>query len=191
MNRRTYIKSILSVGILGTASYSMFKWFDINQPIDANTLHDHEALIAELAEVIIPKTDTPGAKDALVHQFIIKVMLNCNHARQQQIFLRGLEDLESYTLNHYQRSFLKCGQEEKEAVVRYFSEHAAYSIEILNKVQKKLWGQSFFTKFRNLTVEGYCLSQQGATLGLNYDYIPGNFVACIPLQANQKSWATK
>ncbi|EDM38240.1 Twin-arginine translocation pathway signal [Pedobacter sp. BAL39] len=191
MNRRTYIKSILAVGVLGTASYSLFKWLDINQPIDVKSLQGYEPLIAELAEVIIPRTDTPGAKDAFVHQFIIKVILNCNHARQQQIFMRGLEDLEQYTNDQYQQSFLKCSQAQKESVVQYFSDHAAYSTELLNKVQKRLWGQSFFTKFRNLTVEGYCLSEPGATQGLAYDYIPGNFMACVPLQANQKSWATK
>jgi len=154
-------------------------------------LQGYGPLIAELAEVIIPRTDTPGAKDAFVHQFIIKVILNCNHPRQQQIFMRGLEDLEQYTHDQFHQSFIKCSQVEKESIVQHFSDHAAYSMEILNKVQKKLWGVSFFTKFKNLTVEGYCLSEAGATQGLAYDYIPGTFIACTPLQANQKSWATK
>jgi hypothetical protein len=61
---------------------------------------------------------------------------------------------------------------------------------MLNKINKKLFGESFFFKLKELTIEGYCLSQPGATIGLAYDYIPGKYEGCTPLKPNQKSWAT-
>jgi hypothetical protein len=191
VNRRTYLKNALMVGGLGLTSFSVFKWFDINTPVSADKLWAKQNLIAALAEVIIPATDTPGAKEALVHQYIISVILNCNNFRQQNIFMNGLEDLEKDTADTYNKDFLNCTLAEKEAVMRHFSEHADYSFRILNKVHDKLWGETFYTKLYHLTVEGYCLSKPGATQGLAYDYIPGHYEACIPLKPNQKSWATK
>ncbi|MGY0037942.1 gluconate 2-dehydrogenase subunit 3 family protein [Pedobacter sp. NJ-S-72] len=55
----------------------------------------------------------------------------------------------------------------------------------------KFLGIPFFIILKQLTVEGYCTSQTGATKGLAYDYIPRTFASCIPLTKNQRSWATK
>ena len=169
----------------------LFKWFDLNKPIDAAVLWDKKAVIAELAELIIPRTDSPGAKDAGVPTYIINVILNCNPVRQQHKFCEGLLALENYAEDQYGRNFLKCDATQKAAVLQHSAQNADYSIAILNKINNKYFGQSFFSKLKGLTVEGYCLSMAGATQGLAYDYIPGKYEACIPLKPNQKSWATK
>lgn len=191
MNRRTYIKNSLIFGTLGLASFSAFKWFEFSKQIDPKTLWDKKELIGELAEVIIPETDTPGAKAASVNVYIINVLLNCTDAKQQNKFLTGLDDLENYSIDKYGKTFLKCNLTEKDAIVEHFADHSGYSNRLINKINNKLLGEPFYSKLRNLTIEGYCLSQLGATQGLAYDYIPGKFESCIPLQKNQKSWATK
>lgn len=191
MNRRTYIKNILIFGTLGLTSFSAFKWFELTAQIDPKTLWDKKDLIGELAEVIIPETDTPGAKAASVNIYIINVILNCTDRKQQNKFLSGLNDLESYSIDTYNKSFLKCNESEKNTIVQYFADHSGYSNRLINKINNKLLGEPFYSKLRNLTIEGYCLSKLGATQGLAYDYIPGKFESCIPLQKNQKSWATK
>lgn len=191
MNRRTYLKGILAAGAVGTASFSLFKWFDLNKPVDASALWEKKAVIAELAEMIIPRTDTPGAKDANVHTYIIEVILNCSPVRQQHKFFYGLTDLEKYAQDEYGKDFLRCSEAQKQLILEHSSKNADYSNRILNKINNKIFGQSFFSKLKALTVEGYCHSMAGATQGLAYDYIPGKFEACIPLKPNQKSWATK
>lgn len=191
MDRRGYLKTVLSVGVAGVTSFSLFKWFDLNKRVDPGKLWDKRAIIAEIAELIIPETDTPGAKSVGVDLYIIEVMINCNLVRQQHKFYAGLEDLESYSSNIYNQDFLNCSINQKRAVLQHFADNAEYSSRILNKINNKFFGQSFFSKIRNLTVEGFCLSKQGATQALAYDYIPGGFEACIPIQPRQKSWATK
>jgi hypothetical protein len=191
VNRRTYLKAALALGTFGAASLSLFKWFDLNRQIDASGLWAKKAIIAELAEMIIPRTDTPGARDANVQNYIISVILNCNPVRQQHKFFYGLEDLEKYAKDQYGKEFMDCDAIQKLEVLTYSSQNAEYSSRILNKINNKFFGQSFFSKLKALTVEGYCLSMLGATQGLAYDYIPGKYEACIPLQMNQKSWATK
>jgi hypothetical protein len=191
LKRRTYLKGLLAAGALSATSFSLFKWLDVNKPVEPARLWEKRALIAELAEMIIPRTNTPGAKDALVHDYIINVILNCNHVKQQHKFFYGLTDLEKYATDQYGKEFLQCNASQKMKILEHSSKNAQYSYGILNKINNKFFGQSFFSKLKNLAVEGYCLSRLGATEGLAYDYIPGNYEACIPLQPNQKSWATK
>lgn len=191
MNRRSYIKTTLFAGALGLSSFAAFKWFDINRPYIPGDFAKKSALLAALAEVIIPETDTPGARTAQVHQYIIGVLSNCMPARQQHKFYAGLESVEQYAFDRFGKSFVACDQQQQQAVVAHAAGDTGYSNRILNKINTKLFGKPFFVNLKDLTVEGYCFSQAGATRGLDYDYIPGRYEACIPLNPNQKSWATK
>jgi len=191
MNRRTSIKQIFVVGALGVSTLSVFKWFQANSVVKAESFDHYKNLLAELAETIIPKTDTPGAKDAQVEVFIIKMMQFCEDRKTQHNFLNGLHSLETYTFSKYDHDFIRCNKSQRAQVLAYFEEKSYYSINILNKINYKLLGSPFFTKLKELTVQGYCTSQIGATNGLAYDYIPGTYEACIPLSKNQRSWATK
>lgn len=191
MNRRTTIKSLLGLGAVGFSSFSVYEWINYNHSIDANLFTKNKTLIAELAEVIIPRTDTPGAKDAKVEDFILGVLQSCTEPREQHFFLNGLTDLQKYAADKYDRSFVNCNKDQKIAIVQHFEKKATYGISILDKINYKFIGMPFFTKLKQLTVEGYCISQVGATQGLAYDYVPGKFEACISLRPGQRSWATK
>ncbi len=191
MNRRTLLKSIAAVVTLGGAGGVLYNFLTPGDGIPLADLPKNKALVAELAETIIPRTNTPGAKDAGVENYIIKMITENTDVKMQHSFLAGLKSVEEYAKDKYDKDFILCSQEEKHAVVKHFEERATYSISILNKVQRKFLGAPFFYQLRDLTVEGYCTSQLGATQGLAYDYVPVTFQACIPLQPNQLSWATK
>ncbi|MCZ4222996.1 gluconate 2-dehydrogenase subunit 3 family protein [Pedobacter rhodius] len=190
MNRRSYLKSLAIIGVIAS-SFSGYKWYQLHQSVNPRDLLDKELLIAEIAEIIIPQTDTPGAKSANVHKYIMDVIINCTDVKVQNHFIRGLNDFEDYAISSYEKPFLKCSTKEKTSIVQHFADNANYKYAILNKINNKFLGENFFSKFRNLTIEGYCRSKSGATEGLCYDYIPGNYDACIPIKINQKSWATK
>lgn len=191
MNRRSYFKRILVLGALGGASFSIFKWKELTRQVDPVLLWSKKDLVAELSEIIIPETDTPGAKSANVADYIIKVLINCMDIKKQNKFCSGLELVESHSMRNYGKSFLNCSDQEKQTVFEYIANHSGFSYRILNRINKKIFGESFYITLKDLTIEGYCMSKPGATQGLAYDYIPGNFEACIKLKPNQKSWATK
>ena len=191
MNRRSYLKSVLILGVAGAASFSIFEWFELKGPIQLSKIMDKRNVLAELVEVIIPATDTPGAKAAMVHDYIINLMISCNTPRMQKTFISGIQDMEDYAVQNYKKDFLKCSSAEKHAIMDHFSKNTGYSNRFLNKVSDKLFGAPFYLRLRSVTVEGYCMSKLGATQGLAYDYIPGTYEACIPIRPNQKSWATK
>ncbi|WP_052495982.1 gluconate 2-dehydrogenase subunit 3 family protein [Pedobacter lusitanus] len=192
MDRRSYLKSVAGLAVAGTASFSVFKWFSIHRKVVPAEFSSKHELLAELAEMIIPQTDTPGAKAANVHEYIIAVMVDCTSVKEQNKFIDGIAELEEYAAREYGKEFLKCNPAERKAVLKQMAKNSSgYSYKILNKINNKIFGKPFFLKLRELTVEGYCQSRLGATQGLAYDYIPGTFEACIPIRPNQRSWATK
>jgi hypothetical protein len=48
-------------------------------------------IIAEVAEMIIPKTSTPGAKDTGVPAFIVMMMQDCYKTPEHTSFLEGVK----------------------------------------------------------------------------------------------------
>lgn len=191
MDRKTAIKSIVALITLGGASGALYKFLSPGEAIPITDLPKKKALIAELAETIIPRTNTPGAKDAGVEHYIIKMITENTEAKMQKSFLAGICSVEKYAMDEFGKPFTTCSANQKKQVLKHFEDKATYSIGILNKVNKKLFGAPFFFQLRDLTVEGYCTSMTGATQGMAYDYVPVTFEACIPLQKNQLAWATK
>jgi hypothetical protein len=188
MNRRTSIKNILILGLFGT-SISNCKWIVNSNSTRIESIYLHKELIAELAETIIPATNTPGAKDAKVEDFIIKFILEYADSRTQNKFLSGLEKLQEYSKNRYNKVFQACSLSDKISILEHY-ENKGFRSRILNKIEIKLFGESFFHKLKSLTTIGFCTSKIGATEALAYDPVPINYIACIPLVQGQKSWAT-
>jgi len=191
LNRRTSLKGILTLGILGVSSFSVYNWINLHRKISLTELLSFKQLLAELAETIIPETDTPGAKRAGVENYILNVISNCTSKVDQNRFLIGLHDVENHSLVEYNKSFILCKDKERVEILNFFQAKDVYKYQIIKRFHNKILGQTFFSKLKQLTVEGYCCSEIGATKGLAYDYIPGKYHACIALNPNQKSWATK
>lgn len=190
MNRRTVLKISGILGLTGAVSVAGYKYIESPKPVPAY-FKQNESLIAELAEHIIPGTDTPGAKEAMVHLFIINILLNCASERDKRTFAGGLEDLSIYSKHLYQKDFLKCSVAEQHEIVSYFEKKGRLYPGLLGKVQKKILGEPFFSLLKKYTINGYCTSFLGATKNFRYDYIPVTFDACIPYETNEPSWATK
>ena len=191
MNRRKAIRNIFLVtgaAVIGGAGY---EWYSITKKPKLAELAGYKELLSELAETIIPATNTPGAKDAQVGEFIYKMVIDCSDVRAQNKFLYGLHDVEDYCHSKYGQSFIKCTVQQREETLLYFEKKGKRYNGIIGKVQHKFLGDSFFETLKNYTVIGYATSMQGATQGFAYDYIPGSFEANVSLKPGQRSWATK
>lgn len=191
MKRRKAIGRIALVGGGAVAAYSGYKWYEISKSPDIRYLEERRELIGELADTIIPKTDSPGAKEANVQDYIIVMIKDCTETKTQNKFIEGLQELENYAGSKYGQSFQKCNSAQRQEILRYFEEKGKNYGGIAGKIRNRFLGKSFFTTLKELTAEGYCTSELGATQGLAYAFIPGRYDACIPLQPGQKGWATK
>lgn len=189
MNRRTALKGIFGIAGLGAASYAGYKYFSGGVRHSRGQLKDYYNLISELVDVIIPPTDTPGAKEALVQDYIVDFMEDCASSKEYNNFINGLIDLQEDCEVKYGNSFEKCSSEQKVEILKSFE--SGMSNGIISKINNKIKGRSFYNILRTLTVEGYCTSSIGATQHLAYRPVPGKYKAITELGANQKAWATR
>jgi Gluconate 2-dehydrogenase subunit 3 len=73
----------------------------------AQVFDDHQIeTVAVLAELIIPKTDTPGAREALVHQHLDRI-LSVSPEPARVNFLEGLWWLDGYCLQSEAKPFIE------------------------------------------------------------------------------------
>jgi hypothetical protein len=191
MKRRKAISYIALGGAGGALAVSGYKWYDWNKKPDDIFIEYHKELIAALAETIIPATDTPGAKDAGVPEFMIVLLNDCTDRKSKNKFIDGLKELRKYCLDKHGKEYQHCTEEQQYIVLKHFEEQGKAWPGLLGKVQDKFLGRSFFATLKHYTVEGYGTSRLGATKGLVYIPVPGSYHGCIPLQPGQKAWATK
>jgi len=191
MNRRKAIARILLITGGSVAAYSGYKLWDWNKSPDIKYLEQRKDLIAALAETIIPATDSPGAKEAGVNNYIITMIKDCTEIKSQNKFIDGLKELERYCSSSFSKTYQQCSLQQQHQTLKHFEERGRAYSGIVGKVENKFFGKSFFETLKNYTAEGYCTSEAGATKGLSYLYIPGKYIGCMPLQQGQKSWATQ
>jgi gluconate 2-dehydrogenase gamma chain len=132
-------------------------------------------LVSELSELILPKTDTPGAKEAGVPAFIDKMLKECYKKEDQDRFLAGLTAFDEEAKKTYGDSFIYCKPEDQ--------------LALANEANGKT---HFFNVAKELTILGFFTSEVGATQVLQYEAVPGTYKGCIPLKeaGNGKTWAT-
>lgn len=147
---------------------------------------DDIAFLDEVAETIIPATDTPGAKEAKVGTFMTVMVKDCYDEKNQKIFLAGMNKLNEESKKKFNgNSFIKATPEQrKELLNELDKEQKAYT-----KNKKKEDDAHFFTQMKQLTLLGYFTSEPGATKALRYVAVPGRYDACIPYKKGDKAWA--
>jgi len=149
---------------------------------------DQAGLVAEVAEIIIPKTDTPGAKDAGVPQFIDVVVKDCYKKEDQDNFLAGLADFDKAAKDSYGDAFLDLDHEQQ---VEYVTKVHKEALEAAKDPANKDKPRAFVMIMKELTVVGFFTSEPGATQVLQYVAVPGAYHGCISVQeAGGKTWAT-
>ncbi len=166
---------------------------------------DYQNLVAEIAEMIIPRTSTPGAKDAGVGAFIEKMLKDCFSAIQQEHFTKGLNALEEEAKKLAGgKKFLEASKEQQTELLKKFEALAKSEIEQNKQAKKQVDAETgltketkgkketptpFFQLMKELTLLGYFTSEQGATKALAFDPVPGKYVGCMKMTTGQKAWA--
>ncbi len=140
------------------------------------------SVVTSLTDTILPTTDTPGAVDVGVPQFIDRMLMDVYEQEWQTKFNEGLVEFNTRVEETYGKSFEKLDQEQKNEIVLMFHEEA------LNKDGG--YESNFVMSIKELTVAAYCTSEAGATMVLKYDKIPGEYKGCIDFSEVGKTWAT-
>ena len=105
-----------------------------------------------LADLIIPRTETPGAKDAKVNEFI-DFYLSELPVDGRSRFIQGLGWLDGYAIRQHGLPFARLSSANQTAVLTTLS--GARGNEELRQ------GTEFFRQIKQLTVLGYYTSKAG------------------------------
>ena len=146
---------------------------------------NQQKMIAEIAELIIPTTGTPGAKAAKVPEFINVLITDCYPEQDQKRFFGGLDKLDADAKSAHGKGFLAITKAQQTALLK----KAEADARALRSKQPAA-PAPFFQMIKEMTVTGYFTSEIGATKALNYVAVPGAYRACEPMKPGQKSWAT-
>lgn len=161
--------------------------FDAPVPFDAPALFDAAAiaLLDEIAETILPATDTPGAKAAGVGAFMAVMVTDTYAAGEQNIFQAGLATLDTRCRESFGRGFLAANADERLRL-----------LEALDAEQFDYMGQKagsapahFFRMMKELALLGYFTSEIGYTKAMRYLETPGRYDPCVPFKPGEKAWA--
>lgn len=116
-------------------------------------------LLATLCEHILPRTDTPGARDAGVHEFI-DLELSLADGDDQLTALGGLDWIERRAAELHGSSFLALNSEQQVALLREISdEHGEHPSELTA-------GAAFFSDLKQRTLFAFYTSKVGRTEAL-------------------------
>ena len=143
-----------------------------------------------MIDQIIPATDTPGAKEARVNEFIDVILTEWANDEERGNFLSGLADVDKQSNTLFGKNFADASADQQLALLRSLDEAAAVArARLEHKTRPPFWKlegrdlqmqDDFFTVFKKMTVHGYYTSEIGFRQELKLEIMPGAQHGCVP-----------
>jgi hypothetical protein len=132
-------------------------------------------VLTVIVDRILPRTETPGASDAGVPEFIDRLLDRWAGSEQRARVLAGLDELGG--------EFLALGDDEQVASL------SRLDVEAVTAREDDVDPLPYFATLKEWTLAGYYTSEAGATQELRWLAVPGRFDADIPLDEVGRAWA--
>jgi hypothetical protein len=152
------------------------------------TLNPHQnATVVAMTDLIIPETDTPGAKAVRVNEFIDLILTDWAHEDERQKFLSGLNDVDKRSNAVFGKNFVDVTSVQQNVLLGELDQCYAIDREdraahpyVRRPHNAELTGD-FFGVVKRLTLYGYYTSEVGFTRELRKQIIPGAYHGCTPV----------
>jgi hypothetical protein len=175
ITRRTAVKQLLIISggvvLFPSCVHHQDKTSIPLKNVDLNA--GHEKLLAEIADTIIPKTDTPGAKYVYTHIYTLKMLDDCTEKEKQDAFVKGLNEIDNISKNKFKNKFIDCTVPQREDILNDIESKKVDSKDI----------QFFYGMMKHLTIQGYMTSKYVGTKLVVYELVPGRFHGSFPIKA--------
>jgi glucoside 3-dehydrogenase (cytochrome c) hitch-hiker subunit len=190
MDRRNALKLLAgaaSIPLLSREAFSLFQSVHDQLPATPalKALDPHQdAIVTTIAEMIIPQTDTPGAKAARVNEFIDVIVAYWYNPDEKSAFLSGLDDVDARSRNLFGKDFVDCPPPQQQLLLQALEDEVP---EIRAErgapwEQKFVKDRHFFYMIKQLTLMGYYTSQIGFEQELHLHLIPPRHAGCAPFE---------
>lgn len=163
------------------------------------------AYLNEIGETILPRTSTPGAKDANVGEFMTVMVNDCYVEADQKAFREGLEKLNDASDKKFGKNFMSITpQQRTELLTEIDKEAKDYQKKVgeFNNAENKKekdeiakgnknyvkqhMAPHYFTMMKQLTLLGFFTSEAGMTKAVRYLPVPGRYEGCVPYKKGDK-----
>ena len=158
------------------------------------------AFLDEIAETILPETNTPGAKAAGTGAFMALMVTDAYTPRHQQIFRDGMKRLEEACQREYGASFIQARPEQRLALLQRLDAERQAELDALDKLQRSRAPVApppppdapvhYFRLMKELALVGYFTSEIGYRQAMRYMETPGRYDPCAPHKPGEKIWAS-
>ncbi len=190
MQRRELFR-LLGAGALPVFDSNLLAAFQDAHPKSTytlRTLNPHQnATLVTMTDLIIPETDTPGAKAVNVNEFIDLILTEWAHEDERQHFLSGLDDVDKRSNTIFGKNFIEVTPAQQEILLRELDQRYAMDREeraahpyVRRPHNAQLTGD-FFGVVKRMTLYGYYTSEVGFTKELRKEIIPGAYHGCTPV----------
>jgi len=190
MHRREALRMFAAGAVLPVLSPELFSLLRQAQPPPGYKLRTlsskQNELVMTMTEIIIPKTDTPGANEARVNEFIDVILTDWATPEERDAFLAGLAGVDTQSNELFGKDFIASTPAQQTALLRAIDNanpperqtrtHGNTVPEPDAQLKDKFW-----INFRRITLHGYYTSEIGFAQELKLQIIPGAQHGCVPV----------
>lgn len=188
MNRRDLLRSTLlgalsvSTGIPSLKAREFPPGYDASKDLERADWkpvfmdeHQNNTLMA-LSDLIIPATDTPGAKDALVNRFL-DLLMTVETQETQRAFVEALGYVDGACMERYKSAFLYVPRNQQIEFLNLLA--YPHSQSTWGEEAEDFPGHKHFQKLKDWIVGAYYSSPAGLKeIGWNGEFPHGVFAGC-------------
>ena len=185
---------------------------------DAPFTNEEIAYLDEIAETILPRTSTPGAKDAKVGAFMALIVTDSYDPKDRKAFRDGLRTVDANTKKAHGVGFMQATPQQRLAILESADrEQKAEADRKRDERQRELKAKlesaqaqqpsqtetevnpapaitaeapaHYFKMMKELALLGYFTSEIGCTQAQRYIESPGRYDPCLPYAPGDKTWA--
>ena len=192
MERREVLRLLASAAVLSALTPDAFSLLrsihaDLTDAPGLKALNPHQnATVTTIAELIIPQTETPGAKAAKVNQFIDLILAEWYDDATTARFLAGLADVDQRSQKLFGKNFVDSTPAQQNQLLKVLDDEAT----VARKQQAAAEAAShkhalaplnFFGMMKKLTLLGYYTSEIGFKVELHKSIIPSSHAGCVAI----------
>lgn len=186
MNRREALRLLATGTALQFAPGSVLAVLrearrSVDAPVPPRTLTAHQdATVKVMAELILPRTDTPGATDVGTSEFIDLMLTEWYDDQDRTRFLNGLEEVDLRTQALFGKNFIEGTPDQQTEILAWLGQKMTAAADPFSVPRRSSPGLSkdFYPMFRSLTLTAYYTSEAGATGELHFQVIPDSHQGC-------------
>jgi glucoside 3-dehydrogenase (cytochrome c) hitch-hiker subunit len=155
---------------------------------EASFTPEDVAFFDEVAETILPRTDTPGAKDAKTGAFIATYSEATYEPEQLAILKSGIGALNAEVQKRFGADFMQATPQQRTAALTEIDREARRYNQAPGH-EKDGKAPHWFTLMKQLTLYGFFTSEPGATKVARYRPVPGKYKGVIDYKPGEAFWA--